>query len=1009
MVRANSLFRNIKVAEKCSPVYLRMSHIALLIIFYLLPNYLNGQIGINQTTPHASAALDIHSTTKGFLIPRMNLAQRNSIISPANGLLIYQTNNSPGYYYFDGLIWRKNYVLNSFLNDSNGDTEIATEKNNDEDKIRFKLAGHEKLILEQNPNFRINIIAPNNNLFFGIGTGINALFGTDNIGIGDGNLMNVNGSRNIAIGPNALHELTSGNDNIAVGIEALQNVQLGSNNTAIGNASLKNSLTLSNTAIGLAAIKNNVNGFFNTAVGALSMELNTSGSQNTGIGFKSFYNNISGNNNTAVGSLALANNTSGSRNTSVGSNALNANQNGSDNTGIGYAALQTNVSGNNNTAIGSNALEKLSAGSNNTAIGTFAMRNLIIGGSNTAIGFASLLNSNNIIGNTGIGVQSLYQTTGNYNTAIGYLSLYNNTSGSNNTGLGFRTLYNNTSGSNNTGLGSYADVSTGNLINGTAIGSRALVGASNALILGPVAGNNGAVVDATVFIGQTPSSGVNQAVLELNGTKGLLIPRMTNAQRNAIVNPAEGLLVYSTTNHNFWMFDGTTWENFADPIGNLTAQNGEGLTYNDQNNNFDNFIPGFSNRIIDADGDSRAEVDFSSSGHDDYSNFRVKLRDTSVFLVSTEVPFFTSTNIDLGYKLNIFFGENAGQSFNPILGLKNHAYGFSAMRDLGEGSNNVAVGASALLRCPTCSDNVSLGKSASDSLYNSNKNVALGVNSLRKYSAQESIGVGFRSFEEGRNQSIALGSYSEALSDYSNAIGSRAVSESISSEASMVLGAIGGVNGAIDDTKVGIGTTAPNAMMHIVKNESQEAISQLILEDSLNENLELEFKNVAQSEWFMRAKPLGTASSSTLTINYGSLNNAGTEILTVRGNGNTTLTGSLTQNSDIRLKKDIQPLEHMLSKVKKLRGVTYHWKDINKDQTMQYGFIAQEVKKAFPDLVHVKNDIHRINYSGMTAVLLSAINEENTNLEKQERQLDENVKLIHALEEALAKLEKDMK
>ena len=53
----------------------------------------------------ASAILDVQSTEKGMLVPRMTQAQRNSISSPSSGLLIYQTNNTPGFYYYSGSSW----------------------------------------------------------------------------------------------------------------------------------------------------------------------------------------------------------------------------------------------------------------------------------------------------------------------------------------------------------------------------------------------------------------------------------------------------------------------------------------------------------------------------------------------------------------------------------------------------------------------------------------------------------------------------------------------------------------------------------------------------------------------------------------------------------------------------------------------------------------------------------------------------------------------------------------
>ncbi len=65
-----------------------------------------GKVGIGTTTPNASSLLEIKSTNKGLLIPRMTQTQRNAIASPAKGLLIYQTDNTSGFYYYSGSIWK---------------------------------------------------------------------------------------------------------------------------------------------------------------------------------------------------------------------------------------------------------------------------------------------------------------------------------------------------------------------------------------------------------------------------------------------------------------------------------------------------------------------------------------------------------------------------------------------------------------------------------------------------------------------------------------------------------------------------------------------------------------------------------------------------------------------------------------------------------------------------------------------------------------------------------------
>lgn len=79
-----------------------------LIILSFLSFTINGitqNVGIGTNTPAASAQLDLTSTTKGFLPPRMTAAQRAAISSPAEGLLVFQTNGSKGYYYFISGAW----------------------------------------------------------------------------------------------------------------------------------------------------------------------------------------------------------------------------------------------------------------------------------------------------------------------------------------------------------------------------------------------------------------------------------------------------------------------------------------------------------------------------------------------------------------------------------------------------------------------------------------------------------------------------------------------------------------------------------------------------------------------------------------------------------------------------------------------------------------------------------------------------------------------------------------
>jgi hypothetical protein len=91
-----------------------MKKIFFLLNVLLISSFVEAQTGIGTTTPNASAKLDVFSTTKGFLPPRMTNAQRTAISSPAEGLMVYQTDGTSGLYYYNGSAWI--YIINSTTN-----------------------------------------------------------------------------------------------------------------------------------------------------------------------------------------------------------------------------------------------------------------------------------------------------------------------------------------------------------------------------------------------------------------------------------------------------------------------------------------------------------------------------------------------------------------------------------------------------------------------------------------------------------------------------------------------------------------------------------------------------------------------------------------------------------------------------------------------------------------------------------------------------------------------------
>jgi hypothetical protein len=177
---------------------------------------------------------------------------------------------------------------------------------------------------------------------------------------------------------------------------------------------------------------------------------------------------------------------------------------GFGNIGISYNALGSNVTGYDNIAIGEGTLFAAANSVNNIAIGKFALVNDTTGASNTAVGNQALYYNRSGSSNSVFGYQSMANnTTGYQNNAFGEFSLAFNTTGFFNVAMGKNALYYTTTGSENTAIGHSAVSYPGTLTNSTAVGARSVVACSNCMVLGSVAGNNGATTDVNVGIGTT--------------------------------------------------------------------------------------------------------------------------------------------------------------------------------------------------------------------------------------------------------------------------------------------------------------------------------------------------------------------------------------------------------------------------------------------------------------------------------------------------------------------------
>ncbi len=266
-------------------------------------------INTDGSAPHASAILDVKSTTKGLLAPRMTTTQRNAIAAPAAGLLVFDTNLNT-YFIRNSTTWTAVNVALS-MSDADGDTKIQVEETPDEDVIRFDIAGTECLVLTKNASGipRLEIIDNAKNTFFGNGVGSSVTAADENTGFGHFALLqNSTGLRNSAIGCSALQSNTSGDYNNAIGGNALKFNTEGNGNLACGGGALMlNTTGNSNTALGAVAMARNISGENNVSVGVQSLHYILTSSYNTAVGSQSAMNYQHGDYNTFVGAYTQTN------------------------------------------------------------------------------------------------------------------------------------------------------------------------------------------------------------------------------------------------------------------------------------------------------------------------------------------------------------------------------------------------------------------------------------------------------------------------------------------------------------------------------------------------------------------------------------------------------------------------------------------------------------------------------------------------------------------------------
>ncbi|MCH2023750.1 MAG: tail fiber domain-containing protein [Saprospiraceae bacterium] len=335
-----------------------MKRFFLFFLVIFLVNRIHGQEGVAinkaNANPDASALLDISSTEKGILIPRMTQTQRSAILAPATGLLIYQTNGTtPGFFYYDGTIWKSLSADGDWTVDGSGNMTNANSG-----------------------DVTISVDATINGLTVGRGSGNvagNAVFGTSAFN------SNTTGNNNTATGTYVLNSNLNGSANVASGHSSMYYASIGNDyNLALGVNSMRGTGAYTNTD-------------FNIALGHQSLYSINGGDSNIGIGRNTLFSNTTGSYNQASGHYAMYYASAGnSYNIAAGIFAMRGNgayTNSLYNVAIGYSSLRSINGGDFNVGLGHSSLIAITSGSSNVSIGSYSGENITTGSYNIMLGY----------------------------------------------------------------------------------------------------------------------------------------------------------------------------------------------------------------------------------------------------------------------------------------------------------------------------------------------------------------------------------------------------------------------------------------------------------------------------------------------------------------------------------------------------------------------------------------------------------------------------------------------
>lgn len=513
-----------------------------------------------------------------------------------------------------------------------------------------------------------------------------------------------------------------------------------------------------------------------------------------------------------------------------------------------------------------------------------------------------------------------------------------------------------------------------------------------------------AVSKAQMGVNATGDAPNASAMLDVNSTtKGLLPPRMTSTQKNAIANPADGLLVFDTNTQSYWFRQSGTWTELpkAGSTSNYWSLSGAGGN-EIKNTNSGGFWSANPVGLTDYSDDNTNSPTAPTSG----AGTRLMwIPSRSAFRVGTILnnnsDFWDASNIGL---------------FSTAMGLNTKASGQYSVslggNTIASGEASVAIGVATI-----ASGNYSTAMGDATTALG-HESTAIGH--LTTVSGNNSTAMGYATTASGNYStamgntviasgivSTAMGNYTNASGNYSTAIGNTTLASGNNSTA------MGYNTTANAQSSLAIGTynndyypansTDVNRFLFTIGNGDvnthtrrncfevrQTGTVQINHYTPVQDNPDrfgLRIKrDIATGNQFWT---ISHPSNENLDFHYGA---SGAFKAYIRQTD-----GAWVQSSDSRLKEQIKPVESVLEKVSQLNVSRYFYKTDTLHANQQMGLIAQEVLPLFPEFVTQNGQYYGINYGGLSVVAIKAIQE----LKEENETLKDSVKKLQLLVEKM--------